>query len=413
MSIPSCTPRVISLHAPKWAQERVRAQLRVTEGVARLAVAVLLAMMLEVASAGPALAQAPPKSGQDDTEAALKERKNAWTVGVAGGMSSGSHMVFADELAQVLNDGDNLRILPIVTNGAASNIDDLLYLRGVDVVMTNTDILEYFRTEKKTPDIEKKVRYLVRLPVSEMHLLARTEIRGIEDLRGKKVNFGPAGSASNLSGPIVFQRLGVQVEHVQLDNATALRKLQLGELDALVHMTGKPIDFFARIPSHSGLHLVPVPFSKTVGDSYTYGELTAKEYPTLVPEGQTIETIAVPAVLAVFNWPKYTDRYRRLERFTEALFTKWDQFREPPRHPKWRDVNLAATVPGWARWSVAEEMVKRVRQSRAAEAKVATGDFLFFLVTKGSSGPDLTEEQREMLFLEFLEWKKQQITGQR
>ena len=55
----------------------------------------------------------------------------------------------------------------------------------------------------------------------------------------------------------------------------------------------------------------------------------------------------MPAVLAVFNWPKGSDRYRRIERFTERLFTMWDQFLIAPRHPKWRDVNLGATVPGW------------------------------------------------------------------
>ena len=63
--------------------------------------------------------------------------------------------------------------------------------------------------------------------------------------------------------------------------------------------------------------------------------------PALVPAGQSVDTIAAPAVLAVFNWSKGNDRYRRIERFVERLFSNWDQFREPPRHPKWRDVNLA------------------------------------------------------------------------
>src|SRR5437899_5194161 len=117
-------------------------------------------------------------------------------------------MTFADELAQVLNDGDNLRIIPMVSNGAASNLDDLLYLRGVDVVMTQSDVFEYFRTQRKTPNLENRIHYIIRLPVSEMHVVARTDIKSIEDLRGKKVNFGPAGSASSLTGTIVFQRLG-------------------------------------------------------------------------------------------------------------------------------------------------------------------------------------------------------------
>ena len=289
-----------------------------------------------------ARAQTVPKSlAEGGTDAAMRERKNNWTVGVAGGQLSGTYMIFANELAEVLDDGDNLRVIPIVTYGAASNLDDLLYLRSVDVAVTQADVFEYFRTQRKISNLEYRVNYIIRLPVSEMHVLARSEITSIEDLRGKKVNFGPAGSASSLTGTIVFQRLGVQVEQVLYDNPTALQKLKTGELAALVRVIGKPIDFFAKISANSGLHFVPIPFSKTFADYYTVGELTSKEYPTLVPAGQSVDTIAAPAVLAVFNWSKGNDRYRRIERFVECLFSNWDQFREPPRHPKWRDVNLA------------------------------------------------------------------------
>jgi hypothetical protein len=117
-------------------------------------------------------------------------------------------------------------------------------------------------------------------------------------------------------------------------------------------------------------------------------------------------------VLAVFNWPKDTDRYRRVQKFTEALFAKWDQFHEPARHPKWRDVNLAATVPGWTRWSFAEEMLKRMQQKEMAEAKVGGSEFLSFL-KPGPAVPNLTQEQREALFRQFLEWQRQRNSVQR
>jgi TRAP-type uncharacterized transport system substrate-binding protein len=356
---------------------------------------------------GAAQAQTVPKSLEEGgTDAAMKARKNNWTVGVAGGQLSGTYMTFANELAEVLDDGDNLRVLPIVTYGAASNLDDLLYLRNVDIAVTQADVFEYFRTQRKISNLEHRVNFVIRLPVSEMHVLARSDIRSIEDLRGKKVSFGPAGSASSLTGTIVFQRLGVQVEQVLYDNPTALQKLKTGELAALVRVIGKPIDFFAKIPVDSGLHFVPIPFSKIFADYYTVGELTSKEYPGLVPAGQPIDTIAAPAVLAVFNWSKGSDRYRRIERFVERLFTKWDQFREPPRHPKWRDVNLAATVPGWSRWAVAEEMLRHIRPKDAVDPQVASRDFSAFLKDKGSPAANFTQEQREALFREFLQWQE-------
>ena len=383
--------------------------------VALWAASTFVGVGLGVGSFGPIFttqvqAQAIPKSlEQGGPDAELRARKNQWTVGVAGGLLSGSNMTFADELAQVLDDGENLRILPIVTYGAASNLDDLLYLRGVDVAITQSDVFEYFRTERKTANLENRINYIIRLPTSEMHVLARNEINSLADLRGKRVNFGPAGSASSLTGSIVFQRAGVQVEPTNFDNPLALQKLKSGEIAALVRVINKPIDFFAKIPANSGLHLIPIPFTKTYEDLYALGEFTSQEYPTLVPPGQVTDTIAVPAVLAVFNWQKNTDRYRKVQRFVESFFTKFEQFQQPPRHPKWRDVNLAATVPGWTRWSVAEEMLQRIRQANGVNTQQAgaAAEFAAFLQEKGVANVQPSADQREALFREFLQWQQQ------
>jgi TRAP transporter TAXI family solute receptor len=371
-----------------------------------LALALALASLFRVDAA---TAQTVPKALQEGgSDAVVKQRKNTWTIGIAGGLIDGTYMRFADELAKVLDDGDNLRILPMVSYGAASNLEDLIYLRGVDLAITQSDVFEYFRTERKTPNLQNRVHYILRLPVSEMHILAKTDIRSIEDLRGKKVNFGPAGSGSSLTGTIVFQRLGVQVDQVLIDQQSALQKLQSGEVAALVRVVGKPVDFFTRIPASAGLHLVPVPFSRTFTDYYTLGEMRASDYPTLIPEGQKVDTIAVPAVLAVFNWPKGSDRYRRIERFTEQLFAKWDKFQVAPRHPKWRDVNLAATVPGWTRNVIAEQMLARLgaRPSATAPEEISR-DFQAFLSRVGTTAPQ-SQQDREALFRQFIEWRDQQ-----
>jgi TRAP-type uncharacterized transport system substrate-binding protein len=371
-----------------------------------MALGVALVAVLGPSLPRPAYAQAIPNSlSTGGTDAAVRDRKNQWTVGVAGGLLSGSNMTFADELAQVLDDGDNLRVLPIVTYGAASNLEDLLYLRGIDVAITQSDVFEYFRTQRKIANLENRINYIVRLPTSELHVLARTDVNSLQDLQGKSVNFGPAGSASSLTGTIVFQRLGVQVTPTNFDNPLALQKLKSGEIAALVRGINKPIDFFAKIPANSGLHLVPIPFTKQFEDFYALGEFTPQEYPTLVPPGSVTDTISVPAVLAVFNWQRGTDRYRKVQRFVEAFFTKFEQFQMPPRHPKWRDVNLAATVPGWTRWSVAEEMLQKLRQASGV-SQPAAADFAAFLKEKGVSGVQASPDARDALFKEFLQWQQ-------
>ena len=273
-------------------------------------------------------AQVIPKSlSEGGTDFAIKQRKNAWTVGVVGGLIDGTYMRFADELGKVLDDGDNLRILPVVSYGAASNLDDLLYLRGVDVAVTQSDVFEYFRTERKTPNLQHRVHYILRLPIAELHILAKTDIRSLEDLRGKKVNFGPAGSGSSLTGTIVFQRLGVQVEQVLIDQPTALAKAAIRRSCRACARGWKA----SRVSSTEFHRTLDFTLSRSrsrrhLQTTTLWVNSRAKDYPSLVPDGQTVDTIAVPAVLAVFNWPKGSDRYRRIERFTERLFTHWDKF---------------------------------------------------------------------------------------
>jgi uncharacterized protein len=350
-------------------------------------------------------AQVIPKSIREGgTDAALRERKNAWTVGIAGGLLSGTYMRFVDEMASVLNDGDNLRILPIVSYGAASNLDDLLYLRGVDAAVTQSDVFEYFRTQRKTPNLERRVQYIIRLPIAELHILARNDVQSLEDLRGKKVNFGPAGTGASLTGTIVFQRLGINVEQVLIDQPTALQKLQSGQVDAIARVIPKPIDFFGKIPQSSGLHLVNIPFTKTFEDLYTLGEFNKQDYPNLLQGQDRIDTIAVPAVLAVFNWPKNTDRYAKVDRFIQYLFNRWDALQHPPYHPKWRDVNLAATVPGWTRFSAADDMLQQI-QAQQQQKQQQRADFDTFL----SHQPRMpaSDADREELFRKFIQWQAQ------
>ncbi len=337
----------------------------------------------------------------------MRERKNAWTVGIAGGLISGTYMRFVDEMASALNDGDNLRILPIVSYGAASNLDDLLYLRGVDAAITQSDVFEYFRTERKIPNLDRRVQYVIRLPIAELHILARDDVRTLEDLRGKKVNFGPAGTGASLTGTIVLQRLGINVEQVMIDQPSALQKLKAGEIDAIARVVVKPIDFFAKIPANSGLHLVSIPFSKQFEDLYTLGEFTKQDYPNLLQGQDRIDTVAVPAVLAVFNWPKKSERRHRVERFVQYLFERWDKLQHPPYHPKWRETNLAATVPGWTRFAAADELVQRTASAQKGDVRdQLKGDFQTFLNSRADA--PRSDGDRKALFQDFLQWRARQ-----
>jgi hypothetical protein len=296
-------------------------------------------------------------------------------------------------------------VLPIISRGAAANLQDLLYLRGIDVAFTQSDVFEYFRTQRKTPNLDTRVQYIIRLPVAELHVTARADIRTLEDLRGQKVVFGPPGSSPTMTGPIVFPRLGIPVEPVFVDFSTGMKMIRSGEVAGLLGVVSKPVDFWSKIPPNTGLHLLPVPYSKALADLYVIGEFTNADYPNLIPPGERIDTIAVPSVLAVYNWPKNSDRYRRVERFVQYLFNRWDKLTQPPFHPRWRDVNLAATVPGWTRFSVSEELLQRTGQG-SADQTIAR-DFQTYMTRQVRTAPR-NDAERDAVFRQFMLWREQQ-----
>lgn len=287
-------------------------------------------------------------------------RVNDWTVGIAGGLLEDTLIRLAAELAKVLDDGDNLRVLPVVTHGAAENISDLLYLHGVDIALTYADDLEQFKSSGELKNVDQRINYISELLVGEVHVYARPEIRTLTDLEGKKVGFDTKGAAPTVTAPILFDRLGIHVEPVFVNNAIGLERMKSGDLAAIIHLVGKPNDLFTRLNPIPGFHFLSIEFNDKFADYYVPAMLTSDDYPNLIASGERIDTIGVPGVLAVYNWPKGNDRFRRVERFINYYFTRFDQLKEPSFHPSWKGVNLSARVPGWKRYWVADAKLAEI-----------------------------------------------------
>lgn len=309
-------------------------------------------------------AQSPANPEMTRADIAIRNKLNAWTLGLAAGLLEGAPIRFAAEIARVVDDRDSLHVLPIVTRGPAENVEALLYLRGIDMAIINADALEQFRTS--VPNINQRIAYILNLFPSELHILARPEIRTLSDLRGKKVNFNTPGTAAAYSGPLIFDRLRLGVDRMFIPHPVALEQMRRGEGDiaAVVFITSKPVDAFTRGRWEPGFRFLPVDILD--GDFlslYLPSTLTPGDYPQLIPEGQSVPTIAVPTILAAYDWPAASDRYKRLVRFVDHLFSRIDRFKAPGFHPAWREVNLAAGVPGLRRFAPAQDWIDRARRT--------------------------------------------------
>ena len=249
--------------------------------------------------------------------------------------------------------------MPIVTRGATENLNSLLYLRGVDMAIINADALEEYKIQ--VPQIQQRISYVLNLFPSELHVFVRPEIKSLQDLAGKKVNFNTPGTAAAYSGPLLFSRLGVDIDKTFIPHPLALQQMKKGENDmaAVVFITSKPVDAFLRGQWEPGFKFLPVTYDARFEDYYLPATLEAADYPNLIKAGERISTIAVPSVLVAYNWPADSNRYQRVARFTDLLFSRIEKLQEPGFDPKWKSINLGATVPGLTRFPAAQAWLDR------------------------------------------------------
>src|SRR5262245_37839921 len=72
-----------------------------------------------------------------------RSRLNENVVTIMAASPSETDLTIASDIAQVVDDGDNLRVLPIVGWGVGQKVKEVMFLRGVELVLTQASVLKY------------------------------------------------------------------------------------------------------------------------------------------------------------------------------------------------------------------------------------------------------------------------------
>ena len=375
--------------------------------------AVAASVWLHDAAAQSTPAVPPPATSQQPSFSPLTTRwafpdssaVNAGTVTIITAPAGGAKSVFAADMARVLDEKDKLRVLPVLGKGPVQNVIDLLYLKSIDMGLVATDVPEFYKIQYGA-DITDRLRYIMKLYNDEIHIIAPTEIKTVFDLEGKRIE--APKDVGLYSAKAIFSRLHINVTYDSTylnDDTGALQQVVDGKADAWIVGTAKVMPIARNLKNENRrLHLVSVPYDKRLQDLYLPSEFTSDEYPNLVPPGETVDTVAAGILLASFNWPEKTDRYQKVAKFVDALFSRIGEFPKPPRHPKWKEASITAVVPGWQRFKAAQDWLDTHAQHPGAADQASLSKFMEFMAQQGHA--DLSQEELAKLYAQFQEWNR-------
>jgi TRAP-type uncharacterized transport system substrate-binding protein len=373
----------------------------------RFTINVLRWLVLASIVAGAAKTQAQPSSATTSDAATarlpslLVSRGNTGAAGPITGMGGGTYVRTGADLT--ILDDETLRVLPTLGKGSLQNLSDILYFTGV----VQADALAYAKQHDMFPGLTENIRYIARLYDEEVHDLPREDITRPEDLNGQRIGVGVIGSGSAMTAEILLDALGIKpnVEHDKQVNA--VQKLKRGEIAAIIHVGSAPIPLLADVSAASELHFLPIRLSQTFAQTYLPDKFTHDTYPALVPSDAPVPTIAVGDVLATFASSPRPERYNNVGHFVEVLFNKFDQFQQPPRHPKWREVNLTAEMPGWTRLQAAQDWLVRETSARTASAATQVRFNASLAQTNPGVNSKMADAERDKLFQRFVDRDRQ------
>jgi TRAP transporter TAXI family solute receptor len=369
---------------------------------------VIGAEKVQVAAAAKVQAAAADKGAMNSEEKKREMNDIAVTIVVSG--ISCTCARFAEDIRNVVNDlrPDGLRVLPVLGVGGLQNVNDVLFLRSIDMGVVDEDNLRLLK--KKDPqlyaNLEQRVQYITKLYNSEFHVLARDDIKSYDDLRGKKVNFSLKDSQTEVSAEVVFDALKIDVQRTSYDNDEAIKKLRDGDISAMIILSGAPQAALAKVTKADHVHFLALDQGSLPNHdlsglfaNYLPAELTHAEYPNLIAEGTSVPTMANRALLVAYSWPERSARYKKLTKFVQEFFGKIDEFHNGARHPKWSEINLSADIPGWVRFKPAADWLAAHQSVAAAQSR---GNLI------GQSPPDtgtLSLSDQEKLFANFLKFE--------
>lgn len=272
------------------------------------------------------------------------------TLNMATGGTSGTYYGFAGVVANVLNEavGDTLNITVEATGASGANID--LIDTGADqLAIVQNDVMYYASTatdmcEGKDP-MDSFSAVMSCYP-EYVQIIANKNITSIEDLKGKKVSVGDAGSGVEFNARQILAAYGIDIDNdIEKNNqgfADSADSLKNGTIDAAFVVAGYPTTAVSELASTYSFNVLPI--DQEHADAlmneygfYTYGVIPGNTYKCVAED---VPAVAVMATIIARNDVEEDVIYT----LVKGIFDNQDAITEG--HAKGAELSVETAVSG-------------------------------------------------------------------
>ena len=274
---------------------------------------------------------------------------------------------------------DGPRLVLILGKNSVQSVYDLLYLNNVDIALTRSDAIEYVKRIGNFPAVTNVVQNILDVRREKILILTGPDVESVADLDGTKVSMGHYASGAYITGTVIADILGIDVEPVFSAPEEGLGQLRSGEVSAFVyllqgdvHEESPGLEMIRGIGDGDGVQVLALPpDNEELKGVYTTTSLGSGDLPGLLAGDTSVPTYEVHTVLVAYRWRADNPRYEKSVRFVNSAIDVVDHLKDGPVREFWGDLSVDTEAPGIERLAVVEEVLEQQERRRLAEEQAA------------------------------------------
>ena len=275
--------------------------------------------------------------------------KSAARLTYATGGTSGTYYGFSGVIANVLNEKlkDTMNITVESTGASKANVQ-MVDAGDADIAIVQNDVMYYAYTGTDLfagGDPITSFSAVASCYPEYVQVLAKSDITSIDQLRGKNVSVGDAGSGTEFNAKQILAAYGISFDDIKVSNqsfADSADSLKNGTIDAAFVVAGYPTTAVTELATSFNFNLLPVDADHAAALQADYGFYYYGVIPggTYAPVADDVPAVAVMATIIASNKLSEDVVYA----FVKGLFDYKDDI--TAGHAKGAELDLNTAVSG-------------------------------------------------------------------